>query len=481
MFESWSAHFNEIKEAVERFEKMEYSGQEYFFDVHSIENIFDFYIDKLQFNKAERIIKLGIRQHPGASTLKIKEAILYIEKGQLSKAIILLENLLRIEKSNPEVYLNLGYAYLRDGLNEKALQTFENGLKFAFSDEEEVLLDVVLYLNQFYEYEATIKILSERYSEISDDENLLFELAYALDKVGENQKAYNIYEELLNINPYSENAWYNAGISLVKLERLKEANNAFDFCLAISPDHAQAHFNKGNSLAQQNRYLEALESYLECISYEIRQAKCLHYIADCWNHLGNSSRAVQFFKMAVNTDFMDFDAWEGFARFYLEQHEPQACREVINQALAEKELMTDEELGTFYHLMGQSYVLDEEWELSKKFFKKAALSNRKDFRHLVALYKLNLALNPEYNIEIFVDQYIPEFIETGSFQYMLAAYHLLITENFDNGIYHLEEASVYAPGFMEEFTDTFPEIIAIAKNNKKLTSLIELNNGNYEF
>ena len=36
MFESWSAHFNEVKEAVERFEKMEYTGKEFFFDVHSI-------------------------------------------------------------------------------------------------------------------------------------------------------------------------------------------------------------------------------------------------------------------------------------------------------------------------------------------------------------------------------------------------------------------------------------------------------------
>jgi hypothetical protein len=99
---------------------------------------------------------------------------------------------------------------------------------------------------------------------------------------------------------------------------------------------------------------------------------------------------------------------------------------------------------------------------------------------LTALYKLNLAIKPKYNIENFVNQYTPEFIEIGSFQYMLAAYHFLITENYDDGIYYLEEASIYAAGYMEEFTDTFPEIIAIAKNNKKLNSLIELNNNNYE-
>ncbi len=481
MFESWSAHFNEVKEAVERFEKMEYNGQQYFFDVHSIENIFDFYIDKLQFNKAERIIEIGIGQHPDASVLRVKQAIMFIEKGRLAKAAALLENLLLIEKSNPEVYLNLGYVYLRDDQNEKAIEIFEEGLKYAFNEEDEILLDVVLYLNQFKEYTATINILGIRYEKIATNENLLFEMAYALDKVGDDQMAFNVYQDLLSINAFSENAWYNAGISQVKLGDLEKANDAFDFCLAINPEHAQAYFNKGNSLAQQNRYSEALDNYLESVSYDMQQSRCLHYIADCWNHLGNSTTAIKYYELAVDIDFMDFDAWENFARFYLEAQEPELCRDVIDKALAEKELMNDNELGMFYHIKAQSYVLNEAWNQSKKFFKKAILNNRLDLRHLIALYKLNKALSPGYNIELFVDKHNSDFIETSSFQYMLAAYHLLITENFDNGIFHLKEAINYAPGYMEEFMDTFPELANISKSNKKLAQLTENNNRNYEF
>jgi hypothetical protein len=125
-------------------------------------------------------------------------------------------------------------------------------------------------------------------------------------------------------------------------------------------------------------------------------------------------------------------------------------------------------------------VLDEEWEESKKFFRKAALSNRRDFRHLLALFKLHKALSPEYNIQHFVEEYTPRFIETGSFQYMLAAFQLLIHEDLEKGIFHLEEALVYSPGFMQEFLDTFPEIINMAKNNKKLAQITNLNNGNNE-
>ncbi|MGQ1889695.1 tetratricopeptide repeat protein [Thermophagus sp. OGC60D27] len=480
MFESWSAHFNEVKEAVERFEKMEHNKQEYFFDVHSIESIFDFYLDQFDLEKAERIIQLGLRQHPGASSLKIKEAIIYIEKGQLSKATAILELLMHIEKSNPEVYLNLGYVYFREGNNPKAIHTLKAGLEFA-NDENDILLDTVLYLNQFNEHNTTIDILSVRYPKIRNDENLLFELAYALDKIGENRKAYDIYQEVLDLNPYSENAWYNAGISLVKIGRLKEAEEAFDMCLAINPEHSQAHFNKGNSLAQQNRYLEALDSYLDCVSYDIDQPKCLQYIADCWSKLGNTTKTIAFFELAVKSDFVDFDIWENYARFFLEQQDSKECRKIIDHILGEKELMTEEELGTFYHLIAQSYVLDEKWNRSRNFFIKAARHNSKDFRHQSALFKLEKALNPDFNIEIFIEQYTQKFVETASFQYMLAAYHLMITENLDNGIYHLELAVVNAPGYIEELTDLFPEIISLARNNEQLSSLIELNNGNYEF
>ncbi|SFE50283.1 tetratricopeptide repeat protein [Thermophagus xiamenensis] len=479
MLESWSAHFNEIKEAIERFEKMEYNKQEYFFDVHSIESIFDYYMDQFELAKAERIIQLGLRQHPGSTSLKIKEAIIFIEKEQLSKAAAILEHVMSIEKSNPEVYLNLGYIYFREGDRDKAIQTLELGLKYA-GDENDILLDTVLYLNQFQEYSTTIRLLSARYPKIKNDENLLFELAYALDKIGDNHKAHDIYEEVLDLNPYSENAWYNLGISLVKLDNLEEAVDAFDFCLTINPDHAQAHFNKGNSLAQQNRYLEALDCYLNCISYDLEQSKCLQYIADCWHKLGNSSKAIQFFELAIKSDIIDFDTWESYARFYLELQKPKKCRQIIKQALEEKDLMTNEEQGTFYHLTAQSYVLDEKWKLSKDYFVKATRCNSKEFRHPASLFKLEKALNPEYNIELFVYDYTSKLIEAPSFQYMLAAYHLLITENLKKSFYHLKEAISNAPGFIDELTDLFPEILDIAKNNNQLSNLIELNNRNYE-
>ena len=159
MHESWQTNYNEIKEEVERFEQMENGEKESYFDVHSIENIFDFYADKNQFEKAERVLQLGFRQHPQSTTLLAKQAIILIEKGDDQKAIHLMESILHLEQSNPEFYLNLGWVYLRNGATEKGLVCFRKTLEMAFDEHEDYLLDIVLYLNQVQEFNSTIQFL----------------------------------------------------------------------------------------------------------------------------------------------------------------------------------------------------------------------------------------------------------------------------------------------------------------------------------
>lgn len=124
MQESWQTNYNDIKEEIERFEEMENGGKSCYFDVHTLEGIFDFYADKFQFDKAERVIRLGIRQHPDATSLQAKHAIVLIEKGDDQAALRLMERLTSLEQSNPEVFLNLGLVYLRSRRTAEGIRAF---------------------------------------------------------------------------------------------------------------------------------------------------------------------------------------------------------------------------------------------------------------------------------------------------------------------------------------------------------------------
>ena len=66
------ASHDEALHSIERFEKMISSDKIEYFDVHQIENIYDFYFDKNQIKQAEHILKIGIQQHPQASSLQVK-------------------------------------------------------------------------------------------------------------------------------------------------------------------------------------------------------------------------------------------------------------------------------------------------------------------------------------------------------------------------------------------------------------------------
>jgi tetratricopeptide (TPR) repeat protein len=473
MQDSGSTDYNEVNEAVERFEQMEVNRQKYFFDVHSIENIFDFYADKLQLEKADRVLELGIRMHPQATSLKVRKASMYIEKGFQEKALSLLKDLLLLEPSNPEVYLNLGWLYLRMKQTTEAFGIFDQGIASAFNEDEDCLLDVALYLNQFRQFNQTIKIFEPRRKRIGRNEELLFELAFAYDKVDKPYVALSIYRQLLDLNPFAENAWYNKGLLMVKIGEIEKGCTCFEYTLALNPHHSEAYFNRGNCLAQSNRYQEALDSYLDFISYQPGASRGLHYIADCWDHLNNHDLAPQFYTLAVKSDPMDFYAWQAFANYYLSTDEPDQCREVIKMALKVEDLFYDNTKAELYFISAQSYILDENWRMAKMYFKKAVIDDPYTFKYLFDLYQLQKALNPGYTLHAFQKHYRADFFLMPSFNYMMAAYYIFELEDLKNGTEQLREAIQINPASFEQFVDNFPKLNDLLDNYPKLAHLID--------
>ncbi len=473
MRNSQSAHFNEVKEAVKRFELMEVRRQSVFFDVHTIENIFDFYADKLQFDKAARVIELGIKLHPQATSLKVRKADIYIESDLDDQALSLLNELLVLEPSNPEIYLNLGWLYLRRKQPQEAFAIFDEGLKTDFDGEENFLLDVALYLNQFGYFDQVIKILEPRRNSMGNNESLLFEFAYANHKADRDYMALSLYSELLEINPFSENAWYNKGLIMLKIGELGEAMTCLDYVLALNPHHSRAYFNKGNSLAQSNRYAEALDNYLEYISYTPFSSEVLHYIADCWSQLENHHLAPRFFELAIITDPLDFYPWQGFANYHLANDEPRKCRKIIKEALKEEDLFWDNTKAALFFISAQSYMLEENWRMARMYLKRAVLDDPYTLKYLFDLYQLQKNLLPAYTLGSFIKQYIHDFHLIAAFKYMEAAFQLFELGAIESGLVILKRGIKINPASFEPFAGFFPQIYELAGQNEQLARLVE--------
>ena len=99
---------NDFQEILGRFENMLEYEQPSFFDVYDFERIIDHYLDGNHFTRAIDAVAHGIRQHPGSSTLMIKEAQVYAEKGESQKALDMVKSIEIVENSNPEMYMLKG-------------------------------------------------------------------------------------------------------------------------------------------------------------------------------------------------------------------------------------------------------------------------------------------------------------------------------------------------------------------------------------
>ena len=475
MHESWQTNHNEIKEDVERFEQMESGDKEFYFDVHSIENIFDFYADKNQFERAERVLEIGFRQHPNSTSLLAKQSIILMERGEDQQAISLMESLVNLEQSNPEFFLNLGWVYLRNGFVEKGIDCFKKTLEVAVEEHEDYLLDIALYLNQSDFFESTIIFLEQECDQYPNNENLLFELAFAYDKEGNIEKGMKTYNTLLEINPFSDNAWYNLGILFIKNKELDLAISCYDYALAISPSHAEALFNKGNALVHLGRYQEAFDCYIDYISYGYDVILAYHYLADCLEQMEAIDEALRFYRIAVETDPGYIPAWLGYLSMLINHEKTDEALNVSQKAL---ETLTD--YSEFHYLRARALLLIDDLKGARKSFEFSLDLDPENLRTVVELFHLRLAMSRRTKSVNVWKKWLKKYPESAAMHYLGSALCMQESNDLKQAAIYLNYAVETDPESYELFIELFPGVEEIVLNNKKLNNII-INNFDYEF
>ena len=473
MHESWQANFNEIHGEIERFEEMESGHKTYYFDVHTIETIFEFYTDKFQFEKAEKALQIGIRQHPYSTSLQAKRAIILMEKGDDKNAINIMENLLQLEQSNPEVLMNLGLAYLRNRREAEAIRFFRRALEVSIDEREDVMLDIGVYLNQQELHAEVIKFLEPGCREFPYNENILFELAFAYDKVFEIEKSFEVYNQLIDINPFSENAWYNMGILYIKIDDFENANRCYDFTLALDPSHGEALFNKGNSLVNQGSLLEAIDCYIEYISHGYDAILPYHYIADCLDQAGLQDLAARFYRLILDKDPAYLPAWIGYLAMLINLED-------VNEALdvSERALQYHGEIDELLYLRARGLMLDNRLVEAKSAFELCFRDNPDSLRNAFELLQIKKALSPKINVEKLLRGWLKSFPESAAIHYLACAHYLIDDRDLTIASWHLEYALVENPDEYLFFLELYPNVAKMVLKSKKLTKLVNQYFGN---
>ncbi len=446
---------DEVLQAVERFEKMIGTDKIEYFDVHQIEAIYEFYFDKGLPEQAERILKIGLSQHPDSSSLIVKKAIFTSEHGDIDEAYQLLKEIAPLESTNPDVFMTLGWIMLQKSNTTEALNHFNRAVEISFEDKEDILLEISYNLNQHEFYLESIKFLEQLLLLNPNNENALFEYAFSLDKTLEYEQSIKNYQRLLDVNPFSENGWYNLGILYNKLGDFTEARKAYDFALTINPLHEEAYFNMGNSLVQSACFKEALDAYIEHISLSKDVLLTYQYIADCWEQLGNYELAIRFYQHVIKQTPKHADAWYGLGTTLMETENFSGGLQAIDQAISINPLNAD---YWFAHARGL-FELDKAEDAARSLENGLNLDPH-ELTGWIELIKLKAIIEPLFEPDTYIDTLLKQYENIAAIHYMAAVTQYQYMKDKSAAVVALEKALTLDSDSLKDLSEDFPEFLS---------------------
>ncbi len=457
---------DELKEAVQKFERMRKNNENYFFDVIEFENIIDYYIESNNSIKAFEAATLASEQHPNSVSIQLRKARVLLDRGRAVDALKILKKLENIEPGNHEIYVAKGTAMGILGDIQGAKKMFDYALTLDSDDPGNILFSITSVLQNLNYYEYMIPYM-KRLIEIEPEFNAhLYDLAYAYDKTGDFSSAIDFYLKYLENEPFSDSAWYNLGIIYNKLDEFEKALEAYDFALAINSQNTFAIFNKGNILCNLEKYAEAIPVYHEYLENEPDSFEALTYLAECYEKTRDYVLAKKYYHEAIDLAPEFADPWFGLGIIALETGMPDESMIFLRKAVR-----LDDENPEIWYMLGKAHYSKGEKKASLRCFREAL--------------KLDIYYNEvwtDIGRIILFDGYISKALpylekaykiigDVPGLNYLLASCYLH-SALMDKALKHLALALEADKDMFSEFHDIFPRNIS----NRRIKKLLETYN-----
>ena len=360
------SHDEEIKEVIQRFERMKKENENYFFDVIEFETIIDYYIESNNPSRAYEASSIASTQHPGSSSIQLRKARVLIERGRAFEAMRILKKLESIEPGNHEIFVAKGTALGMLGDIQGAKKMFDLALTKDSDDIENILFTITSVLQNLNYYEQLIPYLHKLIDLEPGYYAHIYDLAYAYEKVHEYDKSIENYRNYLEEEPFSDSAWYNLGVIYNRLEQPEKALEAYEYALAINNQNSFALFNKGNILSNLDRYAEAIAVYHEFLEDEPDSFEAITYLAECYEKSGNSPMANKYYHEAIDLAPEYADPWLGLGILALNSEDFEKAMVYLRKAVK-----LDTENPEIWYLLGKTNYSRNEKKVALRCFREA--------------------------------------------------------------------------------------------------------------
>jgi tetratricopeptide (TPR) repeat protein len=460
---SWE---DEVKQAVQKFERMRNNNENYFFDVIEFESIIDYYIESNNPAKAFEAASVATAQHPNSVSIQLRKARVLLDKGRAVETLKILRKLENIEPGNHEIYIAKGTAMGMLGDIQGARKMFDYALSIDSEETANILFSIVSVLQNLNYYEHLIPYLLQLIEKEPDFRAHFYDLAYAYEKTEDFENSITFYLKYLEEEPFSDSAWYNLGIIYNKLDKPEKAIEAYDYSLAVNSQNTFALFNKGNILSNLERYHEAVSVYHEYLENEPDSFEAMNYLAECYEKTGDIPLAKKYYHDAIELAPEYADPWFGLGVIELNAGNPDDSLIYFRKAVR-----LDDENPEYWYLLGKAHYVKGELKTSLTCFREAL---KLDAYYDDVWFDLGKIIRKEDLATKAIPYLEHAYKVTGNvpgINYLLASFYLESGRD-DKAFKHLSLALEIDRELYNDFIDMFPPALL----TRKIIRLLKKNN-----
>ena len=352
----------DVKELVDRFEKMVRQHQSCYFDADELNVILEHYLQQNNIKRANLAADIAVKYHPNNPLISIIKAKQLLANSHAQEALSTLKNS-DFDRDDADYLLTLGACYSDLGEHQKAINAYMKAAKeFDFKDCEDIYNFVAVEYENLGNMENALKFFILGLARAEDIDNQYFEIRNCYSFLHKMDDALEFFRKEIDKNPYSVSAWMALGNCYVRLGDLDNAIEQFEYAISIDPHYKKGYIDIATANNELDKFKETIEIVEEAKRYNAESALLLCLYGEAHAKLGDKETALKIYQQALKMDDKLPEAYAGIGFVLSDEGNPNSAIKFLRHAHTLSPYNTD-----YMYVLIEEYNKIEEYDNALKF------------------------------------------------------------------------------------------------------------------
>lgn len=453
----------EIQELIERFESQLENDRLSFFDADELNILIDYCIQHDDLNKINIIADMAERFHSDSPIYNAIMAKKYLYVQDASNAM----NYLLSDNNNfqdPDYYVNLGYAHSLLFEHEKSIEAYKKSLELLEEGScDDIYSSIGIEYMLLHKYETAVKYLIKGLKGCPDIAEQYTEITNCYFFLNKKDEAISFFKKEIDDNPYSINAWMALGNCYLRMQLLEKAIENYEYALAIDQHYEKAYTNIATIYNELDRYQDSIDFIEEAFRNKVEKPILYCLYGEAMAKTGNKLEAVNNFKKAIELDENIAEAYAGMGFVFCDEEEHESAIKFLKRA----HQLAPYNMDYVFVLVEQHNKLGK-YKTSLKYLKEIEETTPYEMNLYIAYMEVYILLDDVDKAVKSIKKGLKLLGRKAPLLYRLAFINF-VQEDFELGMYNLEEALSIDCDGVKEFIDFDPNFVL---NNENILNLI---------